>query len=500
MASAKGVTMTSGGAGGKVLKEQELSPVVNDSNHQHPPWQENFAIFRTYKLPSILPINTLLFSEDARLLISGGDDETVYVLDTKTGECIQTLEDDNWGQITTVVWGQQELPNRENGVVLCIGTGRGCLALVALDYDATEPFPVGANTSPVFAFNDSVEKMAFDKLNNRLAVTSHSGEIKVFAVNNTSLRLLWADNIGKVITSGLFFFGGSNQSLLTIGLETSEMKCLDASKRGPPLWTKHLIGGIGSASLSSDETLLLVDNLATGNFDVYQIADNSPLRSLPIGSTRRFSKQCAFFEGSKIAVCGSDTNKVFIVDVANNYVVQTLTTCRGTYMTQTVCVTPSSSRNVFVAAACRGYVYIWEKSTPQVQVNVRADDPPPSRYRRVGSAILPYLGFAVAGTVGHWLPHAWKLGQDIIMKTADYLIQNGADRTMELPREAVDKIFEMAAAASRALDMSSALVSSRTLDMAAIATTTYTAATATATMTSPSATSLFDMAAAAAGH
>ena len=43
-----------------------------------------------------------------------------------------------------------------------------------------------ANTEGVFPLDDSVEGMSYDALNVRLAVSSHSGHIRVFRVNNGS--------------------------------------------------------------------------------------------------------------------------------------------------------------------------------------------------------------------------------------------------------------------------------------------------------------------------
>lgn len=37
---------------------------------------------------------------------------------------------------------------------------------------------------PIFGFNDPVEKQAFDKLNRRLALASHSGELRLYTVDN----------------------------------------------------------------------------------------------------------------------------------------------------------------------------------------------------------------------------------------------------------------------------------------------------------------------------
>jgi DNA-binding beta-propeller fold protein YncE len=80
----------------------------------------------------------------------------------------------------------------------------------------------------------------------------------------------------------------------------------------------------GNAALSPDETTLLVDNLTTKNFDVYRLPDNVPSTFLPFSSTRRFPKQCIFSGGAKVAVCGSDNNSVYVVDVTTSEGIQTL--------------------------------------------------------------------------------------------------------------------------------------------------------------------------------
>lgn len=80
----------------------------------------------------------------------------------------------------------------------------------------------------------------------------------------------------------------------------------------------------GNAALSPDETTLLVDNITTKNFDIYRLPDNVPFTYLPFGSTRRYPKQCIFSEGTKVAVCGSDNNRVYVVDVATSESIQTL--------------------------------------------------------------------------------------------------------------------------------------------------------------------------------
>ncbi|KAF8238334.1 hypothetical protein L208DRAFT_1375255 [Tricholoma matsutake] len=108
-----------------------------------------------------------------------------------------------------------------------------------------------------------MEAQAYDPLNHRLADASHSGQVKLF-------------NIEKCA-----FFGGANQSLLTLGLETGEMSCRDAQNSNI-LWTKTLAGGV------------------------------------------QFTKQCMFAEGRKVAICGSDNSRVQVMDVFSDECLQSL--------------------------------------------------------------------------------------------------------------------------------------------------------------------------------
>jgi len=50
-----------------------------------------------------------------------------------------------------------------------------------------------SRTCPVFTFNDAVEALAYDRLNSRLAITSHSGQVKLFGVDKCKRLLYYAD-------------------------------------------------------------------------------------------------------------------------------------------------------------------------------------------------------------------------------------------------------------------------------------------------------------------
>lgn len=85
----------------------------------------------------------------------------------------------------------------------------------------------------------------------------------------------------------------------------------------------------GHACLSSDETILLVDNLTTGTFDAYRFPASTPCTTFSLTSTRRFAKQCVFAEGGKVAVCGSDNSRVHVVDVTSGECLQSLSLGTG---------------------------------------------------------------------------------------------------------------------------------------------------------------------------
>lgn len=85
----------------------------------------------------------------------------------------------------------------------------------------------------------------------------------------------------------------------------------------------------GNAVLSPDETMLLVDNLTTGAFDIYQFPASTPSTTFSLSSTRRFTKQGLFAEDAKIAVCGSDHGRVQIVEVASGQCLQSLRSGQG---------------------------------------------------------------------------------------------------------------------------------------------------------------------------
>lgn len=81
----------------------------------------------------------------------------------------------------------------------------------------------------------------------------------------------------------------------------------------------------GNAALSSDQSTLIIDNLSNQCFDIYTVPScHRKMAPLVFSSTLRFPKQCVFSDGAQVAICGSTTNKVYVVDVTSSDIIQTL--------------------------------------------------------------------------------------------------------------------------------------------------------------------------------
>lgn len=80
----------------------------------------------------------------------------------------------------------------------------------------------------------------------------------------------------------------------------------------------------GNAALSSDHSTLIVDNLLDQSFDMYSFPSVARPASLAFSDQRRYPRQCTFSETAKVAVCRSTINKVYVVDVTANEIIQTL--------------------------------------------------------------------------------------------------------------------------------------------------------------------------------
>lgn len=97
----------------------------------------------------------------------------------------------------------------------------------------------------------------------------------------------------------------------------------------------ELIGCRGEAVLSGDATLLLVNNITTGAFDLYHFSNETPSKSFDTRSTRRKITQCTFAEDmDKVVIGGSDHGKVYIFDVDTTDQLQVLEQEKGAEITR----------------------------------------------------------------------------------------------------------------------------------------------------------------------
>ncbi|KAH9476187.1 hypothetical protein JR316_0011758 [Psilocybe cubensis] len=385
----------------------------------------SFVLAKELKNPGIEHVDHLLFSSNGKFLVAAGDRDKVFIWNTETFRTEQVLENKQWGQVSCLAWAYTELPSREPSTVLCVGNVFGGMSMFLMDSRSVKPFTERGTVIQLFTPNDIVENLVFDKINGRLIASSHSGAVKMYSVDAVagSANLVWeAPSNRPGIPTSVLFFGSTNEKLLSFGLENGDVCCRDASN-GEVLWTKKLASGIGSAAISSDQTVIIVNNLNNGNFDVYQTPDMSPLQTLAVGDSvtthKYFIKQCRFIEGTKLSVCGSHTNK-------------TLTSSpKEAHMTQAIAVTMAESRKVCIAASSNGFIYLWEKrSQPFVGVGETQTQPANTllHYARTNG---PFIAFVMACTYANWAPYLFALFAFLTSKAQYYGLLNANEGNLE---------------------------------------------------------------------
>ncbi|KAJ7148277.1 hypothetical protein C8R46DRAFT_1044825 [Mycena filopes] len=250
-------------------------------------------------------INCLLFLRDATLLLSGGDDQVVRLWDVAEGECLQELRDPQWGQITALSW----LPDHiEQAPVIFIGTGRGVVSTYPFSNERTQTF----TTVAVFMLDDSVEVQALDLLRSRFAVASHSGQIRMFDIQDIGM---WPRLTDEDIPRAIFFHGDQHEHIAVHTCCMGEVIYSD-SDTGNLLSTARLHGGIGSVSLSEDGSMKAVHNLSSGNFDVYYPPNSPTPITLSIPTETTLIKTCAFTgDDGRTLVCAGDNGTIHVFEL-----------------------------------------------------------------------------------------------------------------------------------------------------------------------------------------
>lgn len=209
---------------------------------------------------------------------------------------------------------------------------------------------------PVFSAGDGVEAFAFDPNHNRLAITSHYGQIKMLRYQNRKFTDLWGDEMLETIPHAVLF-SDSGHSLMTFVMETggvygfpcfplclfhllSSRMCRDAqtsmtlsAKNMKTAMYVYFIWDIqvsqrnfkfsGYVSLCHSTGNIIVDNMHDG-FDLYPPNRHVLTRTFPVEATKMYIKASVFGEGGKIVACGSDHRRVYIFGIGETKVKQEL--------------------------------------------------------------------------------------------------------------------------------------------------------------------------------
>ena len=81
----------------------------------------------------------------------------------------------------------------------------------------------------------------------------------------------------------------------------------------------------GNVCFSSDQKLLLVDNLAKG-FDLYDYPHSLPLESFPVSWVKAFVQQGIFLEDETSVACGTNHGNIHIFSLGTSKCLQKLNT------------------------------------------------------------------------------------------------------------------------------------------------------------------------------
>ncbi|KAG6896250.1 hypothetical protein C0992_009511 [Termitomyces sp. T32_za158] len=282
---------------------------------------------------------------------------------------------------------------------------------------------VEAVTTFPFNVNDPVEAQAYDSVNSKVALASHSGVIKVFKLRRKSLILLWEINDQSDIPRSLQFFGSGKRYLLSSMLESGEIICRNGDDSTVE-WKRLLLGGIGNAVLSPDGSALLVDNLNTNDFDLFRFPTGSLHTSISSKSLERIVKGVAFVEGGKFIACGSNQRFIQVIDLATHRLYQELVSENPSDIFQTLAAVSLGDHRHLIACGSssnRPAIYVWEKvdygfedrPTPSSTLAVQTPDRAlQNRYTKLFDTFLVsafnFLLILLWSTHTVWLPHLLK--------------------------------------------------------------------------------------------
>ncbi|KDR71183.1 hypothetical protein GALMADRAFT_144244 [Galerina marginata CBS 339.88] len=377
------------------------------------------------------PINCFAFIGELELLASGGDDECVHIWDLKTFLCTETLTDSGgcWGQITCLTW----IGNLHSGL-LCIGTGRG--RLVVFRRKRQSQFIEILDTQ-IFDTGSSVEAIKFDPNQQRMAVASHNGKVKMFRFNKegalpTPLVALWTVNPTQAIPRALHFLN-NGEDLITFHLESGELHrfCYD-SQTAALKYSRAMKSPIGNADLDELNKNIVVDNINSG-YDIYPTGRSIPTYALEVPATRKHIRGVVFCENGLSVVGGSDHGKIYIFNLKSPQLNQVMIQGNQTTLIQAVASRSSEERHLIVSGSSdnKSHICIWEKPTKRALQQRKREE------ERRGEMILLFtllvFNFILAITWKAWFP-AFKTE----FKSLPSKFQNSIKDLNPLPRPNID--------------------------------------------------------------
>ncbi|KAK0505535.1 WD40-repeat-containing domain protein [Armillaria luteobubalina] len=347
-------------------------------------------------------VNCLKFWQNGEALISGDDDQVVRYWDLTTGVCVQSIRDRAWGQVTAIDIIEDGQPSAPRPAILFIGTGRGIVSIMSMSRRIPE-FDVQSKLN-ITLFDSPVESQAIDIINKRFAVSSRTGIIRIYTIQNSislSPQPIWSLAVDDIPRSVLFY-GANNSQLVIHSLYTSAVMCHDAVT-GEHISTRHLAGGIGSAVFSPDHRSMVIHNLLEDDIDIYSPV-NSPKPTLTLGLNDYlgYPKQCAFGEDrARVLVCGDLHGSLHVFDAVSGKHLQTLEHEAAFGRIQVV-TTFSSSTTYLIASGeavpSSASICLWSKSIRTKRGRDREDPQVPITLRRQSSptTALPTM---VAGSL-----------------------------------------------------------------------------------------------------
>ncbi|KAL0056588.1 hypothetical protein AAF712_016807, partial [Marasmius tenuissimus] len=87
----------------------------------------------------------------------------------------------------------------------------------------------------------------------------------------------------------------------------------------------------GNACFSDPPDNLLIHNLASGDFDIYDFPALSKRRTLGGATHVPIVKQAVFAKRNRVAACSSDDGNVYVYDVRSGILLQRLNQCEHQY-------------------------------------------------------------------------------------------------------------------------------------------------------------------------